>query len=357
MPDTHLAPVDTSVVLPPSVVRAAAAAAELHKQAYQPATPQPSPPSPQPDPAPVAPSPQPDPAPQPQPQAQPQPAPQPAPQPEPDDDSVTPDQWRHRYLSMKGRYEAAQVNLGQMQEMNSQLADELMRAQPTTQPQPQQQQRQQRPQPIIRRVTPDDVKTYGPELIDLVQRAAVDAVAPEIQKVSQETQQTRQQITQTAKQAMFAALDTLVPTWKAININPRFKEWCRKPDVYSGMLRGQLLNNAVAAADAPRAAAFFNGFLAEEQATGQAPAPQSGQQASQPPRQAAVALEALAAPGRPKPAAGSVPASAADKPIYTRAQITWFYSQAGRAYYAGREDERKSDEQSLFLAQREGRVR
>jgi hypothetical protein len=70
-----------------------------------------------------------------------------------------------------------------------------------------------------------------------------------------------------------------------------------------------------------------------------------------------VDLSTLAAPGRAKPASGNGIAVAADKPVFTRAQISGFYSNAGRNAYAGREADRKRDEAEIFAAQREGRVR
>ncbi len=122
-----------------------------------------------------------------------------------------------------------------------------------------------------------------------------------------------------------------------------------------------MLNAAFQAADAPRVAAFFKGFLAEEVATGNAPAPQPEPGITSPPRQAAVSLDTLAAPGRAKPASGdsSVPA---DKPVFTHAQIAQFYRNTreaglGKGPYAGREADRKRDEVAIFTAQAEGRIR
>ena len=163
-----------------------------------------------------------------------------------------------------------------------------------------------------------------PELIDVVKRAAREAVSPDIQNIQQQNQRFSQQVTRQNTQSLYGALDAQVPDWRAVNTNPRFKLWCRSPDIYSGELRGKLLNTAFQAADAPRVVAFFKGFLHEEVATGNAPGPQSEPQPA--PRQAAVNLETLAAPGRAKPATGDTPASSADKPVFTRAQISHFYS-------------------------------
>lgn len=345
-------PLDTSVFVPASVKRASEAADAIHKAAYKDETPNPI--TPQPDPALAQPQPQPDP------QAQPQPQPQPDPQlSQPIDRSgVDPASWEGRYYAMEGRFRQSQVSIGGLQEQLSELGDELIRTQEMMrQPRRQQQPQPQVPaQPTIRRLTDEDVKTYGPELLDTIKRAAIEALSPEIQNLTTQNQRVTQQVTKQGTAGLYQALDREVPDWRAVNVNPRFKNWCRSPDVYSGELRGKLLNAAFHAVDAPRVVAFFKGFLSEEVATGNAPNPQTEPQPDPAPRQAALSLDALAAPGRAKPASGEQPASA-DKPVFTRGQIAHFYSHVGRQAYAGREADRKRDEAMIFAAQREGRVK
>jgi hypothetical protein len=246
--------------------------------------------------------------------------------------------------------------MGMLQEQLTELGDELVRTQQMLRA-PQRQQAPQ-PQPQTQRlVTDQDVQTYGPELIDVVRRAAREAVAPDLQNLATQNQKVTQQVTRQNTQSLYGSLDTHVPTWREINVNPRFKLWCRSPDVYSGELRGKLLNAAFQAADAPRVVAFFQGFLNEEVATGNAPNPQPEPQAPAAPRQAALSLEAIAAPGRAKPATGATPVSSADKPVFTRAQISAFYTKVRQGAYAGRDQDRQRDEAAIFAAQNDGRVR
>ena len=336
MPDT-LPPVDTAVSVPESVRRAAAEAEARHKAAYQ--TPDPvvsgETPAPVVDPATAAVA---DPA-APAPDAA--PAPVAAPQGEVD--------WEARYNSMKGRFDQSQRTIGSMQGQMSELGDELVRTQSLLTPrQPLQQQ-----QPA-RLLTDQERADYGTELIEVVQKAALEAVAPEITTLKQQNQQLRQKVAQQDQQGIFAALDQAVPNWREINESDRFKAWCRLPDLYSGVLRGRLLNDAFRAGQAPRVAQFFRGFLTEEVATGQ----QSVTLPSAVERTAAVPLETLAAPGRAKPATGADSTSApADKPIITRQQIAAFYDQVRRGAYAGRDADKARDEAIIFAAQREGRTR
>ena len=250
---------------------------------------------------------------------------------------------------MKGRFDQSQRTIGSMQGQMSELGDELVRTQSLLTPrQPPQQQ-----QPA-RLLTDQERADYGTELIEVVQKAALEAVAPEITTLKQQNQQLRQKVAQQDQQGIFAALDQAVPNWREINESDRFKAWCRLPDLYSGVLRGRLLNDAFRAGQAPRVAQFFRGFLTEEVATGQ-------QSVTLPPaveRTAAVPLETLAAPGRAKPATGADSTGApADKPIITRQQIAAFYDQVRKGAYAGRDADKARDEAIIFAAQREGRTR
>ena len=338
-----LAPVDPNVRVPQTVQRLAALADAAHQQAYGTGEPQPPPapePAPAPQPAPVAPEPVAAPQPAPAPVA-----PEPAPAPEP---AVGTAEHEHaRFLSMKGRFEQSQTTIGSLQQQLSELGDELVRTQQHItrhQPEP------PKPQKLV---TDEDVKTYGPELIDVVQRAAREAVAPDLQAIQNQTRQVNQRVAQTAQQGVYTALAEAVPNWNEINNTPEFKRWCSLPDIYSGELRGKLLNAALQGANAPRVIAFFKGFLAEGVATGNAPAPHAEPVT---PRVAAVPLETLVAPGRANPATGNTQVPG-DKPVFTRAQIAGFYANVRKGVYAGRDADKASDEALIFAAQREGRVR
>lgn len=354
-------PVDPNVAVPASVRRAAERANAVHKEAYPDGNPPaPAAAAPASEPAPAAPAPEPPAAavaPAPEPLA---PAPAPAPEPPAAAPAPQPDNWEHRYHAMRGRHDQALGTIGSMQQQMSELGDELMRTQqalallqsgaqqPALRP-------GQPPNSSHKLVTDKDREVYGEELLDVVARVARDAVAPEIDQTQQQVRQVGQRVTQTATQNLYADLAREVPDWREVNVNPRFKVWCHQPDVYSGALRGALLNAAFKAANAPRVAAFFKGFLAEEQATGNAPQPQTAT-GEIPLRQPAVSMGTLVAPGRAKPAGGDQTPSA-DKPVYTHTQIAAFYNDVRRGAYAGRDNDKMLREKDIFAAQLEGRVR
>lgn len=352
---TGTMPADPNVLVPEHVRRAAEQADAIHKAAYTNLEAQgqttPS--------APAAPNPEitatvTDPAPHQE------PAHQPAPAPVRDDQNVSAEEWRHRFLSMQGRYQAAQRDHGAMEQQLQQLGQELVRTQELV---GQLQSGTAVPTAQTRHdhgnlITDEDRANYGDELIDLARRSALSAVTPELQQLRAENERLTQRVRNTGKRELFATLDGAIPNWRAINNDPTFTRWLRLPNVYTGQIRHSMLKAAVDGAEAPKAIALFRDFLAEAAATGQsAPAPQLEQRPPQEaPRQPAVDLETLAAPGKGRPASGDsqVPV---EKPVYTRAQISKFFDDKRRGLYAGRDAEVAAYEADLSLAQREGRIR
>lgn len=338
--------VDPNQNVPPSVKRAAERAAALHAAVYSAPQPEPTP-----APAPVAAVvPQPDPT----------PAPQPALAPAPQGDPQTEAQWEHKYNSMHGRWKSAQQTIGQMQEQMTQLGDELMRTQALL-TRASGVHIQGQPAPASKQlVTAEEIANYSPEMIDVVKRAAVEAIGPELDAVKAENTDLKNRFHRDAVEKVYTALDSAVPDWRTINDSDRFKAWLRLRDVYSGGVRWPLLKAAFQAADAARVTAFFEGFIADEIATGNVEPPTPQPAAGDPPpapRIAAVPLVSLAAPGRAKPAAGNDGQQPVDKPVITRAEITAFYREVRRGSYVGREAEKDQIERRIFAAQNDGRVR
>ena len=348
-------PVDPNVNIPESV-RRAAAAADAYYQATPPADPAPEPAPTEPPVEPAPPEPPVEPAPEPPkrraraaaPATAPEPAPvEPSPAVEP---AVGEAQWEHRYRSMQGRFNASQGIIAQQQEQMSAMANELVRTQAMLNSAP-----TLPPTPLI---TDTDRQNYGDDLIDLTQRAARAAIEPELDAVRQDNQRLQRQLLTEAQQRVTQTLDAQVPDWREINRSERFRRWLSLPDIYSGVVRKQMLDAAYSAASAPRVLAFFKGFITDEVATGNIEPPVVAQQPPPAPRQAATSLEVIAAPGRARPASGgNTPAPADSKPTFTRADIANFYRPDTIKSYVGREGERAALEQQIFAAQREGRIR
>ena len=121
-------------------------------------------------------------------------------------------------------------------------------------------------------LTREDEQNFGPELLDVAQRAAWHAVAPELQQLREENQDLQNQLNATTKTTIDRELDAAVPDWRQINADERFHRWLLMPEPYSGIIRDRLLKDAVAAANAQRVVSIFQGYLREAGAAEQAPA-------------------------------------------------------------------------------------
>lgn len=259
--------------------------------------------------------------------------------------------WEQKYLALQGRYKK---DTAEMREQMSQLGDELVRTQEMFRPQ-----NSQQPQKPKGYLTEKDLQEYGHDVLDLAQRAAKHAIAPDLARMEDENTRLRRQIAEDRRRGLYQTLDAMIPEWRQIDNNPRWRQWLLLPDMLSGRIRQQLLNDAIQAADATRVSSFFRGFLAEEAATGHMePPPQPRPTPQVPPREPAIPLASLAAPGRPRPASGGDgPPSLADRPTYTRADITNAHRAYMKGAYKGREAEYEALQAEFIRAQNEGRLR
>lgn len=370
MPDTpvNVVPadgVDPLVVLPPSVLLARQRSAEAHAAAYS----QPDPNNPNPT-APAATPPN---------------GAAPAGDPPPNGGAPAGDapagdlpetnadgsvNWENRFKTLKGRFDAEtrrnRETIEQFEQRMREQAAELARA--------------ARPQlpgeadlpPLI---TDKDKADYGEDLIDVIKRAALEAVMPQLKPLAQTVGQVQARVDTTATETerqflhrMHSTMNTMVPGWDELNRDPNFIAWTKRNDVFSGLNRQDLLQKAWYAGDSNRVAAFFQSYLAEEAATDPAAAEArqralagheghaapTGAPPASVPQQAAprVTLEQLAAPGR----ARAAPSAPQGKPVWTAAGISQFYMDVANGKFRGRDAERVATEADLMAAQREGRI-
>jgi len=261
------------------------------------------------------------------------------------------DTWKSRYMGLQGRFTASQKTIGEMQEQMNQLGNEVLQAQQWAS-------RQSRPAPAppSSYVTEKDVQDYGTDLVDFTQRAAVQAVTPHLQALEQQNVELQRRLADEERSRLDMRVEAAVPNYREIDRDPRWLQWLLGIDLLSGRVRQQLLNEAIASANAPRVISFFNGFRQEEAATGHSePAPSSMR--AMPVREPAIDLGSLAAPGRARPATGGDASMPSDRPTYTRAQIAQLYSAHRKGAYVGREAEWARQDADIIAAGREGRVR
>lgn len=221
-----------------------------------------------------------------------------------------------------------------------------------------------------RKVTEKELGEYGPELIDVMRRAASEVYEPVMAQLQAELGVLKGQVGGVRNavaldhtQQLYATLNQEIPNWQTINVDPNFLTWLNYPDELSGLPRSQLLATAFQQGQTARVAAAFRGFLAYQASFG--PAGGAGQpqgngaatlgsntqpSASTP----AVDLAALAAPGRAKSGQTNVPP---EKPIVYKTEIATFYRELSLGKWKGRESEVAQIEQQIQSAVQEGRIR
>lgn len=293
-----------------------------------------------PSPAPEAPSPAPDAA----------PAPPSAPQ--------TPEQWEQIWRSEQGRVRAAEQREQQAAQRMQQLEREIaqMRAQPA-QPAPLPPELQPH-----RLLTPEEEADYGTGLLDVVGKKAKEAMSPEVAQLRHELAQIKGQlggVTQLAatdaKQRVFNSLTQYAPGWEVQNDDQGFIQWLDSVEPLAGVMRRNLLNDAMSRHDATRVVNIFLGYRRE--LAMQAPSSDPAQPATPPlntgGQDGKVPLISLAAPGK---ASSASPPGAAPKATYTSSQIQQFYTDNARGKFRGRETEYARIDADISLAAREGRI-
>jgi hypothetical protein len=220
-------------------------------------------------------------------------------------------------------------------------------------------------------VKDEEVKTFGADLYDFIQRAAREVmpaapaapapqVAQQVQQVQQQVQQLGAEVAQTKQQKMFTLLTEQVPTWEQLNGDPEFLTWLDQIDPYAGVKRQQLFDQAAERFDGPRVVAFFKGFQNEHAAVtppaSQTPAPAAAPPAA-PPAGTPATLERLVAPGTAKAGAAGAP-NEAQKRVYTRADIEDFTRRKNHFVIKGKKvpDALVAEEREILKAANEGRI-
>lgn len=285
----------------------------------------------------------------------------------------------HRFKVLQGKYNAEVPRLHkQTQEQDRQiraLQDQLTATQTLLASVAQPPAPAQVPQDP-RLVTDKEVTEFGADLVDMVKRAALEAVGPKIRTLEEQFRPTAQAVQQMApvvqhtaqeshqtsadfaEEKFYNGLDSAVSNWEQINTSPEFQTWLEQVDPYAGAQRGVMLAAAYKVHDLPRVVAFFTGFMKEYAAvapTGQqqAPAPTGQTQQGTP----QISLASLAAPGT---GVGGPTGGAPNEPgqrVYTRAEIAAFYTDVQKGLYKNRLPEKEALERDMFNAGKTGRVR
>jgi hypothetical protein len=131
-------------------------------------------------------------------------------------------------------------------------------------------------------LTQADVQDYGIDMVHFAQRAAADALAPQIQALDRQNQELQVRLAREARARMDMRVEQAVPNFRDIDRDPNWHRYLLEVDTLSGRVRQILLDDAIASGDANRVIAFFRGFLRESGGAGHAPSAAYGQTRSTP---------------------------------------------------------------------------
>lgn len=260
---------------------------------------------------------------------------------------ITDEKWAHKYHTLKGMYDAEVPRLhSELREMKAQIsqlaADNAELKQAKAAPAPS----------AASLITDEDKEAFGPDLIDLIERATEAKVATlraneadlksQIKDLQGQLGNVSERQVVSDKDRFLAGLGQQVSDWEQINVDPGFIEWLQEVDPVYGIPKNVALNNAYENLDVTRVANIFKAY--KQTLTPATPAPQQSRQQE---------LQRQVAPTRTRTT--SQPNENMDKPVYSNRDIEKFYSDWRRGYYT--DDEAASMEQQIHAAIAEGRVR
>ena len=175
-------------------------------------------------------------------------------------------------------------------------------------------------------LTQDDVAQYGGELTDFAQRAALHALAPELQDIRNQNAELQRRLAKEARFRLDQQVAAAVPNYKEIDRDSNWHRWLLQHDALSGEVRQRLLNAAIQRGDANSVVAFFRQYQSGGGST-HAASPASG---------------------------GRTRSASSGRQIYTREMIGDLYERRRKGEIA--EVDWNRIEADIFDAQKTGRI-
>lgn len=263
---------------------------------------------------------------------------------EPKQPDLPEEKWAHKYHTLKGMYDAEvprlHSQLREMQAQMNQLIADKAAAEAT---------KTVETQEVKSLITEQDKEAFGPDLIDLIERATEAKVSTlrareadlqnEIKELKGKLGDVSERQVVSDKDRFLAGLGQQVPDWEALNVNQGFLEWLQQVDPVYGLPRQAALTNAYENLDVTRVANIFKAYKALV-----TPA----QQPKVNPE-----LQRQVAPTRTRSA--SAPTDSVNQKIFTQQEIALFYDEWRRGHYE--EEEAARMEKEIHTAITEGRIR
>jgi hypothetical protein len=177
-------------------------------------------------------------------------------------DSVPDDTWSQKYHTLKGMYDAEVPRLhAQVRELNTQvqtLIGDVERAKV---------QHIETAKPSESLITDEDREAFGPDLIDLIERAAQSKVGTreaelvnQIKNLESKLGNVQEKQVVSDKDRFLAGLSQQVSDWEVLNTDQGFLNWLQQVDPVYGFTRQVALTNAYENLEVTRVANIFNAY-------------------------------------------------------------------------------------------------
>ena len=260
---------------------------------------------------------------------------------------VPEEKWAHKYHTLKGMYDAEVPRLhSQLREMQAQL-NQLMADKAAAEAQ-----KAEQAQRVESLITEQDKEAFGPDLIDLIERATESKVktlrereaslVDEIKELKGKLGDVSERQGTSDRERFLMALGQQVPDWENLNVDQGFLAWLQQVDPVYGLPRQAALTNAYEQLDVMRTANIFNAYKQT--------LPQTQ---TQQPNKVKQELQRQVAPTRTRSAAA--PTDSNNSRIFTQPEIAQFYDEWRRGHYE--EEEAARMEKDIIAAINEGRIR
>lgn len=258
---------------------------------------------------------------------------------------VPEEKWAHKYHTLKGMYDAEVPRLhSDLREMKAQLQQVIADKAAVEATKVEQK------QVVESLITEQDKEAFGPDLIDLIERATESKVSTlrsreadlmaEIKELKGQLGNVTERQVISDKDRFLVGLGQQVPDWETLNIDQGFLEWLQQVDPVYGVPRQAALSNAYESLDVTRVANIFKAY---KQTLPQTPAPSRAKQE----------LQRQVAPTRTR--STTTPADGVNERIFTNQDIEQFYTDWRRGFYD--EQEAADMEKQIHTAIAEGRIR
>ena len=255
------------------------------------------------------------------------------------------EKWAHKYHTLKGMYDAEVPRLhSQVREMQTQI-QQLIADKAAVEAT-----KVEQKQVVESLITEQDKEAFGPDLIDLIERATESKVGTLREREAQLVQEIKELKGQLGsvserqvvsdKDRFLAGLGQQVSDWESLNVDQGFLAWLQQVDPVYGVPRQAALSNAYEVLDVTRVANIFKAY---KQTLPQTPAPSKAKQE----------LQRQVAPTRTR--STTTPSDNVNDKIFTNQDIEQFYNDWRRGFYD--EQEAADMEKQIHTAIAEGRIR